>query len=239
MIVTGGFVFLHLHKSGGRFVADCIRRHLSQVREIGYHLPGHLIPEASRRLPVIGLVRNPWSYYVSWYCYQQQRPQPNALFSVLSDGGRLDFTRTIHNMLDLAHDDTMLSQLLAVLPRQYGSQGLNLPGFALEPIRGSRTGFYSFLYNYMYSGTTGALHIGRMENLPGELTSLIEATGQPVSASMRDYLRAAPRMNVSDHGPYARYYDEALRARVAESDALLISRHAYRFEAASTQLLQS
>jgi len=86
MIVTDRFVFLHLHKSGGSFVNECLRRHWPGVREIGYHLPRSLVPAAFAQLPVIGLVRNPWSYYVSWYSFQQQRSQPNALFQILSDG---------------------------------------------------------------------------------------------------------------------------------------------------------
>ena len=101
MIVTDRFVFLHLHKSGGSFVNECIRRHVPGARQIGYHLPRCLIPADFAQLPVIGLVRNPWSYYVSWYSFQQRRPKPNALFRVVSDEGRLDFRGTIHNMLDL------------------------------------------------------------------------------------------------------------------------------------------
>ena len=91
MIATSSFVFLHLHKSGGTFVNECLLRFVPGARRLGYHLPRHLIPPESAALPVLGLVRNPWSYYVSWYSFQAARDNPNALFRVLSEERRLDF----------------------------------------------------------------------------------------------------------------------------------------------------
>ena len=231
MIATDRFVFLHLHKSGGSFVNECLRQHVPGAGQLGYHLPGSLIPEAFKKLPVIGLVRNPWSYYVSWFSFQQQRPQRNALFRVVSDEGRLDFKGTINNMLDLGQNDAMLSRLLDMLPQKYGSQGLNLPGFALAPIRGSGLGFYSYLYQYMYTGVTSALHVGRMEDLPQELLRLFEVTRQPVSDDLRRHLLSAPPANPSKHAPYGSYYDDVLRDRVASRDALVIGRYGYAFDA--------
>ena len=230
MIVTDRFVFLHLHKSGGSFVNECILRHVPGARQAGYHLPASLIPEASSQLPVIGLVRNPWSFYVSWFSFQQQRPRQNALFRVLSDNGRLGFSGTIHNMLDLGRDDALLSRLVGALPREYGTRGLNLPGFALDPIRGSSLGFYSYLYEYMYSGGGARVRIGRMEHLAQELPGLFAGAGYACSAALREYLLHAPRLNSSEHSSYGSYYDPALRDRVAVQDAPVIARHGYGFE---------
>lgn len=231
MIVTDRFVFLHLHKSGGSFVNECVRLHVPGARPIGYHLPASLVPEDARHLPVIGLVRNPWSYYVSWFSFQRQRPQQNALFRVLSEDGRLDFNGTINNMLDLGQDDALLSRLAAALPPGYGSQGLNLPGFALAPLRGTGLGFYSFLYRYMYDGSRSPVSVGRMEGLPGELLNLFDAAGQETSPALREHLLTASPVNSSRHAAYASYYDQALRDRVASQDALVIGRHGYVFGA--------
>jgi len=234
MIVTERFVFLHLHKSGGSFVNECLLRHLPGARQAGYHLPARLIPEAARALPVLGLVRNPWSYYVSWFSFQQQRPRPNALFRVLSDDGRLGFPATIRNMLDLGRNDVLLARLMGELPREYGRSGLNLPGFALASIRGSALGFYSWLYGYMYAGAAGPVHLGRMEDLPGAVISLLEAAGCAPGDAMREHLLHSRPVNPSQHGAYGRYYDSELQARVADQDALVIGRHGYAFEAAAS-----
>lgn len=228
MIVTPRFVFLHLHKSGGTFVNELLLRFVPGAQQLGYHLPWRKLPDAYVHLPVLGLVRNPWSYYVSWYAFQLQRPQPNALFRVLSEGGRLDFTGTIRNMLNLGTTGAHLDALIAALPPAYTNQGLNLPGFALQPLRGSGLGFYSFLYRYMTGGAR-QLHVARMEGLREELEGLISAVGQPVTEAMRAYIQSAPARNVSTHGEYTDYYNDELRDLVSARDADVIARYEYRF----------
>jgi hypothetical protein len=228
MIVTDRFIFLHLHKAGGTFVNEVLTRFLPDARSVGYHLPRRLAPPGSSHLPALGFVRNPWSYYVSWYFFQARRPEPNALFRILSDNGRLDFERTVANMLDLGTTGQRLDAILAALPPRYTNTGLNIPGFALEPIRGSGRGFYSYLYWYLYDGP-GIMYIRRMDRLREELISMLNAVGQPVSAAMLAYVHDAPAANVSEHAAYEEYYGEALRDLVAERDADIITRHGYRF----------
>jgi hypothetical protein len=227
MIATDRFVFLHLHKSGGTFVNECLLRFVPGARVIGYHLPRRLIPAELAALPVLGLVRNPWSYYVSWYTFQAARNQPNALFRVLSEGGRCDFKGTLRNMLSLGSSAELLERLLDALPVGYGNRGLNLPGFALEPIRGTGLGFYTYLYRYLFGDAPA--RIGRMESLRHDLPRLLESVGQAVSTEMRDFIdNAAPR-NVAAHAHYTELYDDEARELVAERDATLIAQHGFRF----------
>lgn len=229
MIVTPHFVFLHLHKSGGTFVNAGLMRHIPGARQIGYHLPRSSLPAQFSSLPALGLVRNPWSYYVSWYSFQRARPQPNALFQIMSDGGQLHFKGTLRNLLNLGHDDALLDRVIAALPPSYTNQGLNLPGFALEPIRRSGLGFYSFLYRYMYGPDVETIRLGQMERLRTDLLSMLEAVGQPVDTSLREYIDTAPALNSSEHGAHAEYYDSALKTLVSERDRFVIERHQYRF----------
>ena len=229
MIVTGRFVFLHLHKSGGSFVNEFLLRHVSDARAIGYHLPRRMIPAIYEGLPALGLVRNPWSYYVSWFTFQSNRPTRNVLFNVLSDNGRLDFKSTIRNMLELGAGGPLLQPLIDGLPSVYTNRGLNLPGFAVEPLRNSGLGFYSFLYGHLYGGGSGLLRVGRMEYLRSDLLALLTAVGQPVGEAARSHLLTEGPRNASQHAAYTRYYDDALRDLVAERDAGLIEQHGYRF----------
>jgi hypothetical protein len=229
VIATPRFVFLHLHKSGGTFVNECLLRCVPQARMVHYHWPRSLVPPELSHLPALGLVRNPWSYYVSWYSFQAANSRPNALFQVLSDGGRLNFESTIRNMLNLGSDSGDLDRLVRALPQEYTNRGLNLPGFALAPIRGSGLGFYSYLYEYMYDTRRGDLHVGHMENLREDLLSMLRVIGQPIDADMDAFLRAERPRNVSRHVEYGKYYGEGLRDLVAERDAAVIARHGYRF----------
>ena len=223
MIATDHFVFIHLHKSGGTFVNECLLRFIPGAHRLGYHLPRTLIPSALSHLPVLGLTRTPWSYYVSWYAFQSSRPVPNALYRILSEDGRLGFEATIRNMLDLGTVDTHLDPLIAALPSQYSGRGLNVPGFALASIRGTRVGFYAWLYRYMYSGGAGTLHVGRMENMRADLLEMLAAVGQPVTEPMRRFILQHEPTNISSHHPYTECYSDSLRDLVAERDGEIIA----------------
>ena len=228
MIVTQRFVFLHLHKSGGSFVNECLLRFVPDARNMGYHLPRLLIPAEAAHLPVLGFVRNPWSYYVSWYEFQARRSAPNAMFTILSANRRLGFEATVRNMLELGSASPHLAALIAAMPAHYGKSGLNLPAFALAPIRDSGMGFYSFLYEYLY-GATNTLTVERAEDLRRKLLEYLHTVGQRVSHAMNDFIRDATVRNSSEHGPYTDYYSDDLRELVAEKDRRIIARHGYRF----------
>jgi hypothetical protein len=229
VIITDRFVFLHLHKSGGSFVNEFLLRFIPSAQSFGYHLPRMLIPAASAHLPVLGFVRNPWSYYVSWYNFQAQRPLPNALFRVLSEDGRMGFAGTIRNMLELGSGNRNLGAVLEQLPQNYGNRGLNLPQFALAPIEGSGLGFYSYLYRHMFEVPGAQLSVRRSENLREELLKYLEAVGHRVTNAAYDFIRDAAARNTSSHEPYQRYYDDELRRLVAERDRSIIEQHGYEF----------
>lgn len=231
MIATGRFVFVHLHKSGGTFVNECLLRFFADARRLGYHLPLSLLPPELRALPVLGFVRNPWSYYVSWYAFQSQRPRPNALFRCVSDDGALDFKASVRNLVEIGNDPPRLDRLLAALPDRYGPEGLglNLPNFALARIRASGLGFYSFLFRYMYTDPGLEPQIGRCEELRAGLLAFFERHGVPVANELREFVQAAPPLNTSAHGDWRGYYDRALADLVAERDASVIERFDYRF----------
>jgi hypothetical protein len=233
MITTDRFVFLHLHKSGGTFVNECLMRFLPDARQFGYHLPRSMVPPQAASLPVLGLVRNPWSYYVSWYSSQRDRPHPNFLFRILSEEGRLGFEETVRNMLNLGAGSLRLDMLLHALPPQYGNQGLNLPRFALAPIRDTRLGFYTYLYRYLYSGGSKPVIVGTLEALREDFIPMLESVGQAVGEEMRTYVEHDAPRNTSNHADYVDYYGAALRDLVAERDAEIIARHGYRFAANS------
>ena len=230
MIATPRCLFLHLHKSGGTFVNDCLLRFVSGARVLGYHLPYTAIPPELASWPVLGFVRSPWSYYVSWFAFQSGLPQPNVLFRVLSDGGRLGFAATVANMLNLAADKDRLHRVVAGLPGHYTGRGLNLPGPVVARLAArAPVGFYTFLFEYMFGEEVANRHIGRLESLRADLPSLLDSVGEPVSEALLQHLATAAPTNVSAHEDYRAYYDTGLRELVAQRDAPLIARFDYRF----------
>lgn len=235
MIATPWFVYLHLHKSGGTFVNECLLRFVPGAQQLGYHLPRRMIPKPLRSLPVLGFVRNPWAYYVSWYSFQAGKPQPNHLFRCASRNGTLGLQRTVHNLLTLGSDPVGLEEVLAGLPDEYTNAGLNLTRSALAPIRGSGFGFYSFLYHYLFDADGPPPLIGRSERLRQDLPARLESLGVPVSADMLDFIAAQGDRNTSEHAPYVSYYDEALKELVAQRDASLIRACGIEFNDATMQ----
>ncbi len=228
MILTPRFVFLHLHKSGGTFVNEVLLRHVPGARQHGYHLPRRLIPAEAGSLPVLGSVRNPWSYYVSWYAFQRARPVPNALFRVLSEDGSLDFRATITRMVTLDEDAALLARAVRALPPHYGNGGLNLPGPVLASLAGTNRGFYSWLHDYLYSGAGEPARVACMESLRTGIASLLAEVGEQMTPSLTDALASTPPRNVSEHAPAADHYDAALRDLVARKDATVFETYGYR-----------
>jgi hypothetical protein len=216
-------------------VNECLLGSLPDARRLGYHLPRRMIPAECTSLPVLGFVRNPWSYYVSWYAFQSARGVPNALFTMMSDSGRLGFAGTVRNLVELGTSGERLDALLARLPEDYPGRGLNLPRCALEPIRGSGLGFYSYLYDYLYrddGDTASALRLGRLESLRIDLLEMLRAVGQPISAGLARAIQSGPPLNASRHDDYRDYYAAPLADLVKRRDAPVIERFGYRFEPA-------
>ncbi len=185
----------------------------------------------SAALPLLGLVRNPWSYYVSWYSFQRSRPRPNALFQTLSNGGALDFAGTIRNMLNLDRDRGAAGSSAR---RPAGDVHQSRIEFA-ERRRWRRFAAADwasirFCIVICTGRTSTAVKLARMEQLRVEAPQLLETVGEPVTPALRDSMSSAPALNTSEHAPHRQLYDAELAQLVAERDRLVIERHGYTFQ---------
>ena len=75
MLITNKFVFIHCPRAGGTFVSEVIKKFFLEAMEIGYHLPRELLPQEYSHLPILGVIRSPWEFYVSWYEHVRPRNQ--------------------------------------------------------------------------------------------------------------------------------------------------------------------
>jgi hypothetical protein len=225
MIVTGRLVFLHLHKSGGTFVNALLLRCAPSALRVGYHLPYRELPGIYRTLPVVGTVRNPWAYYVSWYHFQRSQQNPNILFQICSNGGELGFKETIVNLLGLSADEPRLAQLEDGVPDHFVNHGLNLTKKCVGELRERGLGFYSFLYERLYAGTQDPA-ILRVESLREELRTAFSELGA-LNECAQQFLDEAAPLNVSQHEEPSRYFDEELAALVAHRDRIVVDRYGY------------
>jgi len=66
VLATENFIFIHVPKTGGEFIANAMRQ-TCDIYDVGKHVPFRDTPERFRELPAICFVRNPWDWYVSWW----------------------------------------------------------------------------------------------------------------------------------------------------------------------------
>jgi len=226
MIVTDRLVFLHLHKSGGTFVNALLMHCITSARQIGYHLPYRELAAEYRELPVVGTVRSPWAYYVSWYHFQRGQPNPNILFRICSDGGRLGFKETIANLVGLSADEARLARLEEGVPENFANFGLNLTKRCVRELGERGTGFYTFLYERLYAGTREPT-ILRMEGLREALREALGSAGHLPNACVDRFLREVPPLNTTRHDAPSLYFDDELAALVEKRDSSVIKRYGY------------
>lgn len=236
MIVTERFVFIHMHKTGGQTLNDIIQRCITDHRVVGYHYPRAEIPAESAALPVVGIVRNPWDWYVSWYAFNRRPKIHNQLFNVISDGGKGTFKSTITNLINLGSDRpesrSHRDDLVRMLPDSLdGNRGVGLAKDSIRDFENDERGYYSWLTDRMLGNPDDERTcIGRFENLQDDFLTIMEQLSVHETESMRAELDKRERKNVSRHSHYSHYYDDELRDLVARKEQQLIEQFGYDFQ---------
>lgn len=234
MIATPRFLFVHLHKTGGQFVNRLLRRYLPEAQAVGYHLPRSQAPPELRKLPVIGFVRNPWDWYVSWYVFNAAEPLRNPIFRGVSADGQLDFKHTIANLLRLGSEELrgMRERISAGLPESRSNNlGSGITRAVMAGFEDEYRGYFAWLWRYMFllDGRRDGLHVGLMEYLRADLPRLLREVGEQVTPEMHQAILNSPPVNASSRRDFRAYYDAELRELVAARDAELIAAYGYRF----------
>jgi hypothetical protein len=235
MLVTDKFVFLHLPRAGGTFVYEVIRKFFPSAHEIGYHLPRELLPREYLHLPILGTVRNPWEFYVSWYHHQYSNirysPLTNVLFASLSDNRKLDFLQTIRNALDLGVNDDKLNVLIQALPENLDYQKRHIPNLTkkmMRKIQGTGLGLYTFRFNQLF-GQADDVFFCRVESLRSDLLDFFERIGI-ANEDLRNYVFGLDKKNISESLHYSTYYTPELVDLVSIHDCQLVDRFGFTFD---------
>jgi len=231
MIATDKFVFIHLPRTGGTFVAEVIKKFFPSAHEIGYHLPRVSLPMEYVHLTIIGGIRNPWDFYASWYHHQQSGTRYSPLFCGLSENRKLDFNQTIQNALNLGVSDKKLDRLIEGLPENFDYQNkhvANITKSVMEKIRGTGLGLYSFRFTQMF-GAAENVFFYRTESLRSDLIAFFEGIAA-ASDGLRQYVLNLDKKNISEHQHYSSYYTQELAELLLVRDRPLIERFGYVFE---------
>jgi len=233
VIVTDKFVFVHFPRTGGTFITDVMMRFFPSAREIGYHLPRSLLPYEYFHLPVLGAVRNPWEFYVSWYYHVWPRDAATPLHSWLSENGKHQFEGATRNALNIGTDNYRLDALIEKLPDDVDYRKRNIPNItkdSLRKIRGTGVGFYTFRFNHLF-GNADDVFFCRQECLRADLIHFLEQVDS-ISDEIRTYILESEKKNTAEHRHYSSYYTPELAELVSIRDRSMIERFGYVFEKA-------
>jgi hypothetical protein len=214
VLVSDHFVYLHMPKTGG----GTIRRVLQDVLPAGYvrlgphphvHPGWQLIPPEAADLPVFCHVRNPWDWYVSWYCFSSRRAPKTAKLWVSAFGDQPDFPTFLRRACtgQLDHDRPEIADALRSGQDFYTARWLALVGGVEEE----------------------RLSVGRFEALFADLDAFLRRAGAPVPDDFRAQASAIPRVHPGDRGAYRDYYDAETRDLVARTSASFVDRYGYEF----------
>jgi hypothetical protein len=234
MIVTDKFVFVHLPRSGGTFVSEVIKKFFPSAHEIGYHLPRTLLPREYSHLPVLGAIRNPWDFYVSWYYHVLPRDALTPLVSWVTENGNVGFEGAIRNALNLGVNNNRLDALIEIMPERVDYRKRNIPNItkeAIHRIRGTGVGYYTFRFNHLF-GNADDVFFYQFETLRQDLVGFFDRIGAATD-ELRDYVLRSDKVNSAEHLHYSSYYTPELAELVSIRDRQLIERFGYVFELSS------
>ena len=211
MILTRHFVFVHIPKTGGSFVRAVVQRHAPadwEIQTFDLHPSVREIPASHRHLPRFAVVRNPFSWYVSWFHYKEQtRSTDDPFFDLVTDGGEQDFGAALRR------------------------------AFVARPELAQGAGPYTQMLMELVGPDGGGCRFGRMESLRDELLGFLGDAIPPeeggIPAAMEAAIRERPPHNTSAHDHFSRYYDPELRALVEQRDRAVFDLFGYAWEEAT------
>ena len=180
---------------------------------------------------MLGAVRNPWEFYVSWYHHVWPRDIATPLHSWLSENGKRQFEGYTYNAVNLGIDNDRLDALIERMPDEVDFTKRNISNITKEDlrrIRGTGVGYYTFRFNQLF-GSTDGIFFCRQESLRSDLIQFLERVGA-ASNELRAYIRASHKKNTANHSHYATYYTPELADLVSIRDRAVIERFAYTFE---------
>jgi hypothetical protein len=222
MLITKHFTFVHQKKTGGRFIRNLCINHMPAdwivQADLRDHAPAREIPTEFRDRPVIGFVRNPWDWYVSWYHYVREQengsqgsPQ-SPYWTVVFDDGRASFKDAI-------------TAACSGVP----AGGHEAPTW-MDRMREQGVDLYSLWNDQMFrAGFEGTTEVGRFENLREDFLAFLRRHDVPVDDEFSEHVMTRPPDNVSKREGYAQYYDAELRDLVGSTSAV-VEEYGYTFD---------
>lgn len=212
-----------MNKTAGVFVKDFMIKHLGAKVNKYKHAPIRMLDEKYQNLMKIGVIRNPFAWYVSYYTYLTK----NKLLTTMNFP-KFVYTYTQHPRA-----------LLDFMGRKIRKQWENL----YPPKTNLPIGSWTFHYiNYFSNNAREILtewDIFKLENELDKVSSLdVLMKTETLKDNMisvfgeeyQDAIYNFPRRNISNNKPYQEFYNDYICSMIEQKDRILMEYLGYAFE---------
>jgi hypothetical protein len=233
---------MHMPKTGGMWINDVCRSLTvpTDGMPVLYLDVDHRVNIDTQGKQVFTFVRNPWTWYVSFYQHQLRRGAI-AGYAYQTDE-QLDFTSFLYRCIEMPlwmrvkawqmYRDS-LEQILSAVSREKQNR--------LDGIYNPITYEIDFqeawvknnsvldLYSFMVAQyTKKAKQIGRMESMAQDLATMLTLSGE-LTAEVQQRMANTPPVNTGNISDYREFYTNETHDLVADRCAAVISRFNYEF----------
>lgn len=218
MVTTDKFVFLHLQKCGGSFIRNFMLENIPSAKNIVPQHDGYTtIKSNHKNKPVIGVIRNPWDWYVSLYHFHLPS-KGSFMHPIIEKGGSFKgFLNLFLNKKKGRIHDINFDWVtkMDVGPYSYrvikcfNKSGLNIKNIG----------------DCNFNG----VNIIKMENLVFNFIDVLTEKGITLSDETINKLKSRNKVNTSAHKNYRQYYDDNTIELVSKKDRLIIKHFNYEF----------
>jgi len=106
MLIIDDTIFLHLHKCAGTSMGNTVEKYRKyDIQYVSTHNSLNTLPDEFKHFPVVSLVRNPLTWYISWYTWSCKKHKEMSYYNtplnavlLLENGVTVD----IHTFIDRA-----------------------------------------------------------------------------------------------------------------------------------------
>jgi hypothetical protein len=213
-----------MNKCAGVFVKDFIRKHYKTKIKVYKHSPVRCIRESDRGKIKIGIIRNPFEWYVSFFHYHKE----NGYYP------KMNFEKYVKLHLENSRKLISKAQKKNVLDKN----AKIYPPHAHHLNIGSCTFHYIHFFSYNalkilreWTDEKLSLNWENVSNMDVLMTceSLRNDMIGVFGEEYRKELESAPKKNTTKHKHYREYYSPELRKLVEKKDGILLNYYGYKF----------
>lgn len=161
-------------------------------------------PSELSHLPVLGFVRNPWDWYVSWYHFFTTYEHRPPHFITVSKDKTLDFAGFIENLYTYP------------------------PGSPEYEYNSFSTKYFRIFSCTEDEPLNARVEMGRYETVHDDLHRFLSKVG--IDQACLDEIASFRQINPSWHDHYSTYYTDALANLVYENNRVVIDTFGYELE---------